>query len=156
MYSAPPVRAMLNVGVRDLLSKVMNVRPRSSFAGQLYQMVYRALQALFIRTHLLDAKIGKTVAMGTVLNHPRSRGSVKLASADPRDAPIIDLNLLGAPEDMARMVQAAKEHLKCWQSQPIASKIASLDSKTKALIGNSEEEKCVNKCELAYFCRSDG
>jgi choline dehydrogenase-like flavoprotein len=117
MYSSPPVKSMLQIGVRDLLLKVISVKPRSSFPGQIYQMLFRALIALFQSTHLLDAKIGRTVAMGTVLNHPRSRGSLTLRSADPRDAPIISLNLLDAPEDMPRLVQALREQLKCWQSQ---------------------------------------
>ena len=64
--------------------------------------------------------IGKLVDHGrkTVFGHgyschvcllrPKSRGSVKLASADPAAAPLIDPNFLGEAEDLARMVRGFK------------------------------------------------
>jgi choline dehydrogenase-like flavoprotein len=39
---------------------------------------------------------------------PRSRGTVRLRSSDPRDAPRIDLGLLNDPDDMARMLDAIR------------------------------------------------
>jgi choline dehydrogenase-like flavoprotein len=39
---------------------------------------------------------------------PRSRGTVRLRSPDPRDAPRIDLGLFTDPDDMARMVDAIR------------------------------------------------
>jgi choline dehydrogenase len=52
----------------------------------------------------MDKKLDRTIALTVVLNHPRSRGSVKLRSADPNDKPVIDLGCLDAPEDMSRLV----------------------------------------------------
>lgn len=64
--------------------------------------------------------IGKLVDHGrkTVLGHgyschvcvlrPRSRGSVKLASADPAQPPLIDPNFLADPDDLERMVRGFK------------------------------------------------
>ena len=42
------------------------------------------------------------------LLRPRSRGSVRLASKDPRSAPLIDPNYLSDPDDMERMVHGFK------------------------------------------------
>ena len=42
------------------------------------------------------------------LLRPRSRGSVRLASKDPRSAPLIDPNYLSDPDDMERMVRGFK------------------------------------------------
>ena len=42
------------------------------------------------------------------LLHPKSRGQVSLASRDPFEAPLIDPNFLGEPEDLERMVEAFK------------------------------------------------
>jgi len=39
---------------------------------------------------------------------PESRGTLRLRSADPKDAPVIDLNLLATPRDRSRMVEGVK------------------------------------------------
>ena len=39
---------------------------------------------------------------------PESRGSLRLRSADPKDAPVIDLNLLATPRDRSRMLEGLK------------------------------------------------
>ncbi len=39
---------------------------------------------------------------------PRSRGRLRLASADPASAPVIDLNLLAEPDDEATLMRGAK------------------------------------------------
>jgi choline dehydrogenase len=44
---------------------------------------------------------GHAFSVANVLLHPRSRGSVKLRSADPKDKPLIQFNLLQAEEDRA-------------------------------------------------------
>lgn len=40
---------------------------------------------------------------------PRSRGEIRLRSVDPRDAPVIDHRLLGAPEDVAALIKGLKQ-----------------------------------------------
>ena len=44
----------------------------------------------------------------TVLLHPKSRGTVKLASADFREAPLLDFNYLSHPDDLERLVEGNK------------------------------------------------
>jgi choline dehydrogenase len=46
------------------------------------------------------------VSVRTGFLQPKSRGWVRLRSADPRDAPRIRFNLLSEPEDMAGMIRA--------------------------------------------------
>ncbi len=56
----------------------------------------------------LEAGVGRLKGYGCTLNscylRPRSRGSVKLASADPFAAPIIDPNYWAEPDDMQRSI----------------------------------------------------
>ena len=73
--------------------------------------------------------IGKLVDHGrkTVLGHgyschvcllrPKSRGSLRLASADPRAAPLIDPAFLADPDDLQRLVRGFKA-MRCILEQP--------------------------------------
>jgi choline dehydrogenase len=44
-----------------------------------------------------------------VQQRPKSRGSVRLTSADPREAPVVDLNFLQHPDDVRTLVQGIRE-----------------------------------------------
>jgi choline dehydrogenase len=52
-----------------------------------------------------DPEADDEVAMAVVLLKPRSRGSVRLRSTDPRDAPMINLPALEDPTDLERLVE---------------------------------------------------
>ncbi|MGA8707347.1 MAG: GMC family oxidoreductase N-terminal domain-containing protein [Steroidobacteraceae bacterium] len=51
---------------------------------------------------------GHGYGISPVLLYPKSRGSIRLASADPDTAPLIDPRLLDDPVDLARMVGAVR------------------------------------------------
>jgi choline dehydrogenase-like flavoprotein len=70
-----------------------------------------------LQLHFVIAKLvnhGRTTVFGhgyschVCLLRPKSRGSVRLASADPLAAPLIDPNFLADPDDMQRMVRGVK------------------------------------------------
>jgi choline dehydrogenase len=48
------------------------------------------------------------IVVYTNVAKPRSRGQIRLRSADPADAPVIDHRLLGDPEDVAAMIRGLK------------------------------------------------
>ena len=50
----------------------------------------------------------ESLALGCINLHPTSRGHVKLRSADPREAPIIQPNFLGTEEDWATQLEGYK------------------------------------------------
>ncbi len=52
--------------------------------------------------------LGHGFALSTVNLYPKSRGWIRLASADPRERPLIDPNLLGAGEDLAPLVRGIR------------------------------------------------
>jgi choline dehydrogenase len=52
--------------------------------------------------------IGHGYALSQVLLYPKSRGSVTLASPDPRAAPMIDPRLLSAPEDIQPLLRGIR------------------------------------------------
>ena len=52
--------------------------------------------------------------------HPESRGWVKLRSADPLAHPLIQFNLLTAPEDMATMIRGVRIAREIYAQEPVA------------------------------------
>lgn len=54
----------------------------------------------------------ETVQVGITLLNPKSRGTIRLRSSDPKDAPLIDANYFGEPEDLDTVVRGIREFLK--------------------------------------------
>ena len=70
---------------------------------------------------LVENTYGLTVT--TVVVKPRSRGHVRLRSADPSDMPLVSPNLLKDPADMAEMIAGQRFFLRAFQSAPLAERI---------------------------------
>ncbi|GAA6206791.1 GMC family oxidoreductase [Cognatishimia sp. WU-CL00825] len=71
--------------------------------------------------HLVEDGYGLTVT--TVVVKPKSRGSVKLASADPKDMPLVSPNLLKDEADMDAMVDGQKFFLRAFEASPLAQQV---------------------------------
>jgi len=77
-------------------------------------------------THLFPheqspTKIGFVLAVA--LTRPQSVGSVKLASRDPNDSPVIDLNFLDEVEDRARLLEGIKLARQIGRTAPLSNLI---------------------------------
>jgi choline dehydrogenase len=59
----------------------------------------------------------------TVVTKPKSRGFVKLRSADPMDMPVVSPHLLKHPDDMATMIAGQRFFLRAFQSGPLGERI---------------------------------
>ncbi len=62
-------------------------------------------------THLMDGSLSPTrgaIVLMAALVQPESTGTLKLASRDPGDAPLIDSNYLGTGRDARRMLEGVK------------------------------------------------
>jgi len=55
-----------------------------------------------------DVPSGSGITLNSYATRPKSRGTVRLRSADPGDAPIIDPNFLAEPEDLLTSVQGVR------------------------------------------------
>lgn len=68
-------------------------------------------------------KDGYGMTITTVVVKPKSRGSVRLRSANPQDMPLVSPNLLRHPDDMRTMIEGQKFFLRAFQTRPLADRI---------------------------------
>jgi choline dehydrogenase len=69
------------------------------------------LDLLISAAHLNDPGLsptGRAIVLAVSVVRPESRGTLRLHSAGPADAPVIGLNLLGTPRDRSRMLEGLK------------------------------------------------
>jgi choline dehydrogenase len=63
------------------------------------------------------------VTITTVVTKPKSRGFVRLASANPDDMPLVSPNLLKDPADARAMIDGQRFFLRAFQNGPLAKRI---------------------------------
>lgn len=66
------------------------------------------------------------VTITTVLIKPKSRGYVRLRSADPGEMPVVSPNLLKEPDDMRAMIDGQRFFLRAFQTGPLGDKIKTI------------------------------
>jgi len=66
---------------------------------------------------------GYGVTVTTVVVKPKSRGFVRLRSADPGDMPLVSPNLLAYPDDARMMIEGQRFFLRAFQTGPLAQKL---------------------------------
>ncbi|MFO1070191.1 MAG: GMC family oxidoreductase [Geminicoccaceae bacterium] len=71
---------------------------------------------------LVEDGYGCTIT--TVVVKPKSRGYLKLRSADPDAMPLVSPHLLQDPDDMRTMVEGQRFFLRAFQTKPLADRIA--------------------------------
>lgn len=82
---------------------------------------------IYLDRDVLDA-VEKThgVTITTVVTKPKSRGYVKLRSADPNDMPVVSPHLLQHPDDMQTMIAGQRFFLRAFGSGPLGDRVAKI------------------------------
>lgn len=80
---------------------------------------------------------------------PRSRGSVRLASANPDDAPLIDLGLYKDPDDVAKVTKALCIARELAATAPLSDLLVT-ELKPGSLVGDADLEKAVRAAPSHY------
>ena len=70
---------------------------------------------------LVEDTYGLTIT--TVVVKPKSRGFVRLRSADPDDMPLVSPNLLKDPADARAMIDGQRFFLRAFETSPLAERI---------------------------------
>jgi choline dehydrogenase-like flavoprotein len=90
--------------------------------------------------------VGHGFAISPVGLYPRSRGRLTLASPDPFDAPLIDPNLLSAPEDLQPLIDGMRLARRIFASSAFAKYQA---------VESSPGSAAVSDAELAGYVRAE-
>jgi choline dehydrogenase len=56
--------------------------------------------SVYLDKDVTDVTVGPGITLNSCVERPRSKGSIRLASADPAEQPLIDPNYLADPEDV--------------------------------------------------------
>jgi choline dehydrogenase-like flavoprotein len=113
------------------------------------------LQLHFVVGKLVDhgrkSVLGNGYSCHVCLLRPKSRGSLRLASADPQAAPLIDPAFLQDPDDTARLVRGFQVMRRLLQ-QPALTRHGGTESATSALVqGEGQIEQFVrNHADTIY------
>lgn len=86
-----------------------------------------------------DGAFSKALELMTILNHPQSRGAVKLRSADPHAAPAVDPNYLSEKEDVDAMVEAFRRMLRIFSAPSLAPYVYAFHPATPAVDATEAE-----------------
>ncbi len=70
---------------------------------------------------LVENDYGMTIT--TVVVKPRSRGTVRLASADPQAMPLVSPHLLKDPQDMRDMIAGQRFFMRAFEQSPLARRV---------------------------------
>ncbi|MFJ9993727.1 GMC family oxidoreductase [Pseudomonas putida] len=94
-------------------------------------------------THLFDPALSPTggaIVLACAVTLPNSVGSLRLASRDPRVAPIIHYNFFQDPSDLRRMMEAVKLSRRLGRTAPFSASVAFEIAPGEA-IGLDDEEQ---------------
>ncbi|WP_431111138.1 GMC family oxidoreductase [Variovorax paradoxus] len=82
------------------------------------------LQLVFVQAivddHARKLRVGHGFSCHTTLLRPKSRGTVRLQTSDPRDAPRIDPQFFSHPDDMAVLIEGARQQRRILDASPFA------------------------------------
>ena len=109
---------------------------------------FHFLPAAGIEAGVVGAKPGFGVTLNVYLVRPESRGTMRIASADPLKAPLIDPNYLSTDYDLEATVEGLRQ-MREVMGQPAMAKFV----KSEHLAGNAE---LTNKDSYIEFARSFG
>jgi choline dehydrogenase len=100
--------------------------------------------AVYVDGDITDVKRQDGVTLNACLLRPKSRGSVRLRSANIADMPVVDNNYLAEPDDLAMEIKGLRFAREVLKQQPLSGRIT-----TELLPGKD----VVDDAGLAAHCR---
>ncbi len=122
LYKSDSIKNILNYLLFKQGPLTSNVAEAGGFIKTQPGLEVPDIELIFAPTFYMDSGFKNPelhgFAMGVVLQHPESRGEVRLRSRDPFAAPVIQPNYFAVESDMATVVAAVKVARAILSSQP--------------------------------------
>jgi choline dehydrogenase len=85
---------------------------------------FYCVPTVYLDRDVMDAEPTHGVTLNSCLLRPKARGSVRLASADPRDPPIVDPQFFGHPDDLRITIASLRFAREVLATRPVAAMIS--------------------------------
>jgi choline dehydrogenase len=79
--------------------------------------------SIYLDKDITDVKASFGITINSCVERPRSKGSIRLASADPAEQPLIDPNYLADPEDLRLSIGGVRRAREIMAEAPLAGMI---------------------------------
>ncbi|HVL20326.1 MAG TPA: GMC oxidoreductase, partial [Amaricoccus sp.] len=79
--------------------------------------------SVYLDKDVTDVTVGPGITLNSCVERPRSKGSIRLASADPGEQPLIDPNYLADPEDLRLSIGGLRRAREIMAQAPLAGLI---------------------------------
>jgi choline dehydrogenase-like flavoprotein len=132
-----------------------NVFEAHGFVRTRLGLVRPDVQIIFVPAHRnasgFPIPVGHGFGINIALLHPKSRGSVTLASGDPHVPPVIDPNFAEVAEDLLPLVQGLTVARRILHAQPFAPCLAHEVAPGATVQSESEIEKYIRDTAFTVF-----
>jgi choline dehydrogenase len=85
---------------------------------------FYCVPTVYLDRDVMDAEPTHGVTLNSCLLRPKARGSVRLASPDPRDPPIVDPQFFGHPDDLRITIASLRFAREVLATRPVAAMIS--------------------------------
>ena len=119
------------------------------------QLVFRAMSYVYDRSGRIAPDPIPRVTGGIAFTQPKSRGRLRLKSADPKQAPLMNANYLSVPSDEDRLVAGMKLMRRIFAAEPLRSMVLGEDAPGEAVRTDEELREHLHATS-ATFCHPSG
>jgi len=119
------------------------------------QLVFRAMSYVYDKSGRIAADPIPRVTGGIAFTQPKSRGRLRLKSADPKQAPLMNANYLSVTSDEDRLVAGMKLMRRIFATEPLRSMVLGEDAPGEAVRTDEELREHLHATS-ATFCHPSG
>ncbi|HXX20344.1 MAG TPA: GMC family oxidoreductase N-terminal domain-containing protein [Candidatus Acidoferrum sp.] len=119
------------------------------------QLVFRAMSYVYDKSGRIAADPIPRVTGGIAFTQPKSRGRLRLKSADPKQAPLMNANYLSVASDEDRLVAGMKLMRRIFATEPVRSMVLGEDAPGEAVRSDEELREHLHATS-ATFCHPSG
>jgi len=119
------------------------------------QLVFRAMSYVYDKSGRIAADPIPRVTGGIAFTQPKSRGRLRLKSADPKQPPHMNANYLSVPSDEDRLVAGMKLMRRIFATEPLRSMVLAEDAPGEAIRSDDDLREHLHATS-ATFCHPSG